>query len=709
MTNPANNANTPPDADPQADKPVGQEPPQAETDSTDDDDVKASSEAVSFDERRRRASDRKSSSLPTANVWQHFAKQRQAAAKAAKLDIGYHRPTMEQLAPVLLLAEDPSTTGRQLFEALEASLPSPPHPVVTYMQMDVGHLANQIDEGKAMRAVLHDHNNEGIDEGLTDIVQLTVDTTSHQLVWGLASLTAAAILENKAKAHLWDILRAAGATPISGIYTNTSESFGTIGSRYRLTLKSSDPPAMFKSNGRLIDEIIFLGKCYRVFGRDWFNHRKQTQRADLDILAREKKVPLPGSQASPNNPNPRTTQNGKRQRVDQDPESPRELVTKGATLGSSDTPLPWTSPNMYQALDDRVVVSTKIVANKTGSDIMVLPAILERPDAPLSVPQDAYVSGTKVHRNKAVRVKTSLNTTLDELAALDAAVAEAQAAFESNCLTAASKTKLNLAQYVEAGEADWIQQDLEDHPIIFRRQLNELALSSPQLLQPLVQLQLLNRWLRASQGASTPFPKLYTDTFGHRFSLTTLSTDFETLVASSKLEQSVCSMHEDTSQITPVEVETILAFTEMILGASAPLIYSSDTAIYSLTAQPVFSIPSRSQSRYLASATVRHILWGSSTLGTALWDALKAILTAAHTAAKPTSSPDDENPTQSLDDVRQIFNRWAVVMNTMEIAEELEALNVEFENQVMLETSTRRLVQGDLTDLWTDFTVSASG
>ncbi|KAH9168701.1 hypothetical protein AeNC1_015521 [Aphanomyces euteiches] len=206
------------------------------------------------------------------------------------------------------------------------------------------------------------------------------------------------------------------------------------------------------------------------------------------------------------------------------------------------------------------------------------------PDAPLSVPQDAYVSGTKVHHNKAVRVKTSLNTTLDELAALDAAVAEAQAAFESNCLTAASKTKLNLAQYVEAGEADWIQQDLEDHPIVFRRQLNELAHSSPHLLHPLVQLRLLNRWLRASQDATTPFPKLYTDTFGHHFSLTTLPTDFETLVASSQLEQSVRSMHEDTSQITPVEVETILAFTEMILGASVPLIYSSDTAIYSLTA-----------------------------------------------------------------------------------------------------------------------------
>ncbi|KAG9399076.1 hypothetical protein AC1031_012033 [Aphanomyces cochlioides] len=578
---------------------------------------------------------------------------------------------MEQLAPVLLLAEDPSATGRQLFEAFEATLPSPPRPVVTYMQMDVGHLANQIDEGKAMRAVLHDHHNEGIDEGLTDIVQLTVDINSRQLVWGLASLTAAAILENKV------------------FKIPTRDGF------------QSFTPALFKSNGRLIDEIIFLGKCYRVFGRDWFNHRKQTQRADLDILAREKKSPCLDPrclQAIPVHAPLKT-----------DSESPWELVTKGATLGSSATPLPWTSPNMYQALDDRVVVSTKLVANKTGSDIMVLPAILERPDAPLSVPQDAYVSGTKVHRNKAVRVKTSLNTTLDELAALDAAVAEAQAAFESNCSTAASKTKLNLAQYIEAGEADWIQQDLEDHPIVFRRQLNEMAHFSPQLLQPLVQLRLLNKWLRASQGAATPFPKLYTDTFGHRFSLTNLTADFETLVASSQLEQSVCSMHEDTSQITPVEVETILALTEMILGSTAPLIYSSDTAIYSLTAQPVFSIPSRSRSRYLASATVRHILWGSPTLGTTLWDALKAIITAAHAAAKSPTTHDEQSSNHPLDVVRQTLNRWAVIMNTMEIAEELEALNVEFENQVMLENSTRRLVQGDLTDLRTDFTISASG
>ncbi|CAK4892259.1 unnamed protein product [Aphanomyces euteiches] len=145
------------------------------------------------------------------------------------------------------------------------------------MHMDVGFFINQIDEDRALRAVLHDHRNEGIDEGLADLVQLTANTNSRQLIWGLASLSAIPILENKpfkipvkdgtqtftmqatsamdgffldnlgfdahreAKSHLWDVLRAAGVTPLTGLYTNTSEAFGTTGSRYRLTFKAADP------------------------------------------------------------------------------------------------------------------------------------------------------------------------------------------------------------------------------------------------------------------------------------------------------------------------------------------------------------------------------------------------------------------------------------------------------------------------------------
>ncbi|CAK4846324.1 unnamed protein product, partial [Aphanomyces euteiches] len=87
---------------------------------------------------------------------------------------------------------------------------------------------------------------------------------------------------------------------------------------------------MFKSNCRLIVEIILLGKCYRVYGKDWYNHRKQTQRLDLDILAREKKIPIPGSKPAQTSNNTRQTQDGKRQRLEPEPDLPWELVRKGA-------------------------------------------------------------------------------------------------------------------------------------------------------------------------------------------------------------------------------------------------------------------------------------------------------------------------------------------------------------------------------------------
>ncbi|KAG9415816.1 hypothetical protein AC1031_000198 [Aphanomyces cochlioides] len=322
---------------------------------------------------------------------------------------------MEQLAPVLAFADDPAATGRELFEAFESAVPTSNRPIVAYMHMDVGFFINQIDEGRALRAVLHDHRNEGIDEGLADLVQLTANTNSRQLIWGLASLYAISILENKsfkipvkdgtqtftmqatsamdgffldilsfdanreAKGHLWDVLQAAGATPLTGLYTNTSEAFGTTGSRYRLTFKAADPPPMLKSNGRLIDEIILLGKCYRVYGKDWYNHRKQTQRLDLDILAREKKILIPGSKPAQTNNNTRPTQDGKRQRVETEPDLPWELVRKGAKQGTTDDPLPWVSHNMYQSLDERVIVSTKQVATAAGTDITILPVIFERP------------------------------------------------------------------------------------------------------------------------------------------------------------------------------------------------------------------------------------------------------------------------------------------------------------------------------------------
>ncbi|KAG9399079.1 hypothetical protein AC1031_012037 [Aphanomyces cochlioides] len=152
-----------------------------------------------------------------------------------------------------------------------------------------------------------------------------------------------------------------------------------------------------------------------------------------------------------------------------------------------------------------------------------------------------------------------------------------------------------------------------------------------------------------------------------------------------------------------LEVECILAAVEMILGSVAPMIYASDTAIYSLTAQPVFAIPARFQSRYLSSATLRQILWGTTMLGTSVWDALKHILTSAQAALSPDEATNDATDLPETAMASATFNRWLEVMHAMEAAEESEALEVEPTKQVMFDTINRRLTFGDLSELWFDF------
>jgi len=710
----------------------------------------------SFADRRRRAEARATAAPPTPaapNVWEHQAEQRRLAAKGAKSDIGYHRPSMAQLAPVLALAASPSVSGRELFEAFETALP-PPRPIVAHIRMDAGYHTSQIDEGKALRAVLHDNRIPGIDAGLAEIVQLTVDSNSRQLIWGLASFEAVKILENKtfkiptkdgtqdltmksehvldgfyvdfvgfavdreAKAHLWDVLHAAGATPVSGIYTNSSEAFGATGSRYRVSFAGASVPPLFQVQGRLIDEVVFIGKCYRVYGKDWYNHRKQTQRVDLDIRARELRIPGPGSSSScSKSPSTKHETRGsdKRQRVDPDEPLSWTIVTKGATAAGASTKRPWTSPNVYQALDDHFNLSTKTVTTANGADLTILPVVLARPDAPLQLPADTFVGGTKAHRNKPVRVEVPLPVLLDEFAALDVAAAAAATTFELHCSEAGKKTTLDLAKYVESGEADWIQRDLEDHPVVFRRELQDLALAKPHLLLPLVQLRLLNRWMRACVGAATPFHKLYSNVFGHRFSLDVLAHDFGSLLAASDLDASACPEAAEPSALAPVEVEVILALSELVLGSTAPLFYRSDAALYKVAAQPVFSIPSRFKTRYVATATLRHTLWGSTALGASVWNAQRALLKAAVDVAL-TSAVDqiDSEPCSPLSSVptantAPALRHWLAVMDVMERLEDDAALNVEPTNQVMLDAASGRLVHGDLSVLWTDFAAAMSG
>ncbi|ETV89847.1 hypothetical protein H310_15315, partial [Aphanomyces invadans] len=370
-----------------------------------------------------------------------------------------------------------STSGRVLFDAFLATLTTAPRAIVTSLRMYTGHVTSQLDEGKVLSAVLHDNRNRTIERGLQGVVRLKIDTDTRQLIWGLASHEAASLLENTAfniptkdgkqsftmtsphvldgfhaeivgfdvdtpsLAYLWDVLAKCGAMPIAGMYTNTSKTYGSTGSRYRISFHDSQVPAVFKKAGRLIDEIVFLGRLYRVYPKGWFaNRERRLNRADLDQYARDAK------------------------RVDLNPD-PWTYVSKGATMGSNGNHRSWISPNMYDALDAHVSLTTQTVYSADMGDLSILPHIQRRPDAPSLPATGAFVGGTKVKANKLTRVDIPLQTVLDDFAALDKAATTAKAEFEATCQKVSACTTLDLARYIRAGEADWIQRDLEAHPL----------------------------------------------------------------------------------------------------------------------------------------------------------------------------------------------------------------------------------------------------
>ncbi|KAF0720743.1 Aste57867_85 [Aphanomyces stellatus] len=82
---------------------------------------------------------------------------------------------------------------------------------------------------------------------------------------------------------------------MAGGYTHVSESHGAKTSRFRLSIALDTAPLLIQANGRRIDEVIFMGRCCRVYGKGWYNHRKAFQRADLDIAAKERKITMSGS------------------------------------------------------------------------------------------------------------------------------------------------------------------------------------------------------------------------------------------------------------------------------------------------------------------------------------------------------------------------------------------------------------------------------
>ncbi len=678
---------------------------------------------------------------PKENVWSHHAEARSKANKAAREDVGLHRPTMAEMQPVLDLVAAGETSGRALFEAFENIRPTDDRPIVTTIRMDSGYATNQITEKNVISAVVH-CGVKGIERALADLVQLKIDTDARQLVWGLATFEAAAILENMSfrlptkdgaqnftmvsahvldgfhvelvgfnvnrasRMHLWEVLSRCGAVPISGQYTAASKLYGTKGSRYRVSFQGHDVPAIFKKDGRLLDEIVFLGKLYRIYPKGWFAHRdRRFVRGDLDQYARDMRVPRPDATPPPSPAKAHPTAPTKKQKVASEPAPWKTVLTKTSAIDSHGKPRDWASPNMYDALEAHVLVTTKLTSSADGTDCTIAPAVTRRPDAPLEAAAGEYVGGTKTHAHKVLRVETPLSELLEEFATIDRAATAHTAEFEAACQAAAPVTKFNMGHYIRAGEADWLQRDLEAHPISFRRQLRDLALAEPALMLQLIQLRMMCRWLRATHGSSDRFHAAYEKVHGHAYSNDVFMTDFAAMCNNANLPTSIDQTEDGISDAAPVVAESVVALAELVLGSLAPHFYSSDAALYAVTAAPVFSIPSRTHGRYLSSATICDTLWGSTLLGQRVRDEVMSLLDAAvqsagHAAALATDTDDvsmtDNDPTASS------LAATKLCLRQMDSLRANGKVLLRPDNQVLYDASADAIAHGDLTELWSE-------
>ncbi|RLO06552.1 hypothetical protein DYB28_003463 [Aphanomyces astaci] len=683
---------------------------------------------------------------PTENVWEFMRESRRRADRASsKADIGTHRPTMPQLTPLLELLNS-GASGGALFDAFEPLRLDVKKPVVCRVQMDTGSYTNTIDEGKAMKAVLFDTNQKSLEPSLAEIVQCHRDVANQNLTWGLASFEAMDRLvgvsfaipvsrdgtkvnftmssphvmdgfyldivdfvhDRVSERFLWEVLAAIGAPPIAGTYTQVSAAYGTKGSRYRLSFNDNHPPPPFVCNGRLLDEIVFLGKCHRIYGRGWYNHRKGFQRVDLDIAAKENAIAQPFT-LSPSPLHARPAGVNKRQCVPP-PTLPRwTRVPRGhgavSRSGASASPQrPWQSPNMFDALREHIVVTPTQLVDSSTNNMLILPSILPVPDSPRTLPSNTYIDGTKPDGQSVTRATVSLDLMLEEFALLDSHVAAAKSAFTTMCSQpAASTSAFNLVDLVTTGAADRIQSLLSKHPMEFGLQVRSLASSTPVMLLHLTRLRMLCRWMRTTWGPSTPFATLYHNVFNHAYSIHALGLDITSVVRSSSLDEYHSDDVSDATVLLSHESESILALAEMLLGSLAPCYYAHDVALNAATSGPVFALPARSGDRYLASSTLCTVLL-HSTLGTPIRKALCDLLQRARATLTDRGSADSEDSA-----VASTLADWVSNVDIMVALDQAFALPITPFCQVMFDSSTMSLTHGSLEDLWTDTVTPTTG
>lgn len=633
--------------------------------------------AARLDPHDRGAADPATTSrpLPTTDPWAAFTAKRVEAAKAARgHDVGVHRPSMADLAP--LLAKHAAGTL-----AFHDTMPIQKHDkreVVGWLHMDTGKYTKAINEDAAMASLLHDNQSLVKGDTIVDVIKCEKDVQNHMLRWGVASDVALQQLQGvtlklrvsttsgKVKSTtlmsfqltlphaldgfymdiptglhglseerlLFETLQRLEPRFLWGMYTSVSATTGLAGSRYRIHFLGSEIPSTMLLDGRMVEEFVFRGRCLRVYGRGWFFRDKRLARLDLDAIASSTGVATPPTPTPPPAPEARPAPAKRQKTTTKDPNAWTEVRRKSPAVAPAPYQVhthgrPWVSPNAFAALHERWTVGHAVHrANHDGVGFeTIVPELHPLDTDPVHPTAGEYVTCPKLHKGKVAHMEVPLDDLISELQALEAKSTVAVQHHASQVEAAVRGSEVNLATLVNSGRVDSICSFMGRHPEDFGLQLHHLYGSDRPTFELFLHQRLLHRWLRATWGGSASFDQLYTKSFGHKMTPTSVVELFRALQHSETLAPIVSETDEgDELSLSRLDLELVLALAEVLAVAHSPLYYGSDAAIVVSTGSAMEAIPAHRGQRSLTGPTMLAVLM-TTHLGEELWRIMETMFT----------------------------------------------------------------------------------
>ena len=647
------------------------------------------------------------------DIWAFQAQQRSQSAKAVKTkDVAPYLPTMDELEPLLRKRAAGTLT-------FDDTLPIQKHSargIVGWLQMPTGAHTKTIDVSAAMASILFDNQALGLDTAIADIVRCEKDISNRMLKWGVASHEAMTKLRGIAfkiqvardgsfqhftmnvphvlggffidipqglqdqdeERLLFDVLSKLEPCFLWGSYPNVSSSSGMASSRYRLYFEGTSVPASMQRDGRLVEEFLFKGRCQRVYGQGWYFRDKSLVRLDLDAASRQHGLSKPVP--SPTNPSASTPKAPKRRKTAQanPPQWTEVEASRGkrkkaqqqvASLAHGHS---WISPNMFDALDERVAVNPEEHVAQFGDyKISVILPKLEVSDVPPQLSTSGqFVGGTKIQDGVPKRVEISLDDILAELEDLDTKSAEVPFHLSTQVEDAVANSSFNLSQLINDGHVDMLCSHLERSPIEFGLQLHQLFAEDRACFEYFVRQRLLHRWLRATWGGDKAFAQLYLLTWGVRMTREHVQAIFSNLELFKSIDLIDATIGGDEFSLHRGDLEEVLAVAEVLLAVHAPTYYNSDAVIVASTKHPVTALASHLGSRCLSSVSLSAILLDTS-FGLLIWNIMEAMYAG-----------EDETSRH--------------ILNTILAFHEAGSIDPTFDNQVMFQPDTQTLMLGDV-------------